>query len=259
MLRPQLPVSAALVVHHGAIYEAKRVVPFYSHTKRSWEEEQEDGELGIDRRAFSNLYPAPVTLNSRIVNGIEIVLHDELVGKTWRSTENLFQAAKCTVLADALFLLRHLSPSQAAAYGQGRLNLTKDLKDKLLECGLAESGVVQSNGKWKRAPAGRYPLRSDWEAVKPQVMLTALRLKFQSEPLRDQLMGTGSAGAFLVEHTTNDSCWGDGGDGHGCNMLGKLLVQVQMEGGVAGTKEAKHQPPDHNYLATPSNNLLRYD
>jgi hypothetical protein len=72
------------------------------------------------------------------------------------------------------------------------------------------------------------PLRRDWEAVKEQVMLTALRAKFsQHEELRALLLGTGEA--RLVEHTDRDSYWGDGGDGSGKNRLGALLMQVRAE------------------------------
>lgn len=72
------------------------------------------------------------------------------------------------------------------------------------------------------------PLRRDWESAKDQVMLDALRAKFtQHEELRDILLGTGEA--KLVEHTANDSYWGDGGDGSGKNRLGQLLMRVRDE------------------------------
>ena len=59
-------------------------------------------------------------------------------------------------------------------------------------------------------------------------MLAALRAKFsQHHQLRTLLLGTGCA--QLIEHTRNDSYWGDGGDGSGQNMLGKLLMQVRGE------------------------------
>ena len=31
----------------------------------------------------------------------------------------------------------------------------------------------------------------------------------------------------FVEHTENDSYWGDGGDGSGKNMLGQILMDVR--------------------------------
>jgi predicted NAD-dependent protein-ADP-ribosyltransferase YbiA (DUF1768 family) len=33
----------------------------------------------------------------------------------------------------------------------------------------------------------------------------------------------------LVEHTTRDKYWGDGGDGKGKNMLGKMLMIIRDE------------------------------
>lgn len=41
------------------------------------------------------------------------------------------------------------------------------------------------------------------------------------------LIGTGDA--RLVEHTDRDSFWGDGGDGRGKNMLGRILMVVRAE------------------------------
>jgi ribA/ribD-fused uncharacterized protein len=72
------------------------------------------------------------------------------------------------------------------------------------------------------------PLRPDWEAVKERVMLEALRAKFtQHDDLKAILLGTGDA--MLVEHTANDSYWGDGWDGSGRNRLGALLMQLRAE------------------------------
>ena len=72
------------------------------------------------------------------------------------------------------------------------------------------------------------PLRPDWEAVKDDVMRVAVRAKFtQHEELRELLLSTGDEA--LVEHTTNDAYWGDGGDGSGKNMLGKILMEVRAE------------------------------
>jgi len=71
-------------------------------------------------------------------------------------------------------------------------------------------------------------IRIDWNQKKDEVMLTALRAKFSQHPeLQKMLKETGSAD--LVEHTKNDSYWGDGGNGCGQNKLGKLLMQVREE------------------------------
>ncbi len=74
----------------------------------------------------------------------------------------------------------------------------------------------------------KYPLRTDWEKVKDNIMMIALKAKFNQHPnLKKILINTGNA--ILVEHTKNDSYWGDGGDGTGKNMLGKSLMILRSE------------------------------
>ena len=69
-------------------------------------------------------------------------------------------------------------------------------------------------------------LRRDWESAKLNVMREALIAKFtQHDELRQLLLSTKDA--KLVEHTENDSYWGDGGDGSGKNMLGQLLMATR--------------------------------
>ena len=72
------------------------------------------------------------------------------------------------------------------------------------------------------------PLIPDWEKVKDEVMLQALRMKFNQHPeITKGLLATGDA--ILIEHTKNDAYWADGGDGSGKNRLGLLLMQVREE------------------------------
>ena len=72
------------------------------------------------------------------------------------------------------------------------------------------------------------PLREDWEAVKDAIMFEAVMAKFtQHAELREVLLATGDV--TIVEHTENDSYWGDGGDGGGRNMLGVILMRVRDE------------------------------
>lgn len=72
------------------------------------------------------------------------------------------------------------------------------------------------------------PLRNDWESVKDLIMRQAVLAKFtQHDDLRELLLATGDA--KLVEQTTNDSYWGDGGDGRGKNMLGRILMEVREQ------------------------------
>ncbi len=74
----------------------------------------------------------------------------------------------------------------------------------------------------------KFPFRKDWETVKDDIMREALKAKFtQDEDLKKILLETGDA--LLVEHTANDNYWGDGGDGSGQNMLGKLLMELREE------------------------------
>ena len=117
-----------------------------------------------------------------------------LDGAHWPTSEHFFQAQKFHDAAYRERIRRAHSPMDAA-------NLGRDRKQKL---------------------------RSDWESVKVEVMRKALRAKFtQHDELRQLLLDTGDA--KLVEHTGNDSYWGDGGDGRGRNMLGQLLMQVREE------------------------------
>jgi ribA/ribD-fused uncharacterized protein len=117
-----------------------------------------------------------------------------LDGKIWPSTEHYFQAQKFagTEYEDAVRMTP--KPRDAAAMGRDR-NL---------------------------------PLRADWEQVKDTIMREAVRAKFNQYPdLGQLLLDTGTA--ELVEHTTNDSYWADGGDGSGKNMLGKILMEVRID------------------------------
>lgn len=66
------------------------------------------------------------------------------------------------------------------------------------------------------------------EPYKHIVMMKALRAKFtQHEDFKKMLLETGNK--TLVEHTTRDKYWGDGGDGKGKNMLGKMLMIIRDE------------------------------
>jgi ribA/ribD-fused uncharacterized protein len=67
-----------------------------------------------------------------------------------------------------------------------------------------------------------------WVSVRDEVMRRALRAKFEQHPdLCSVLLGTGDE--ELVEHTSSDNYWGDGGDGTGVNRLGRLLMEIRRE------------------------------
>ena len=114
--------------------------------------------------------------------------------KIWLTSEHYFQAQKFLVPEIQEKIRQIASPMDAALEGRNRQN----------------------------------PLRSDWEEVKDEVMLQALRMKFRQNPeIARELLATGDA--IIIEHTQNDAYWADGGDGSGKNKLGLLLMQVREE------------------------------
>ena len=122
-----------------------------------------------------------------------ILLDDKL----WPTTEHYFQAQKFVGTEHEEQIRLELSPMKAARMGRDR----------------------------------KRPLRQDWDTIKDDAMRTALMAKFtQYLELRSLLLETGNA--TIVEHTENDSYWGDGGDGTGLNMLGIML----MGDGCAGVR-----------------------
>jgi len=118
----------------------------------------------------------------------------ELRGRVWPTSEHYFQAQKFAGTEHEEAVRSAKSPMIAARMGRSR----------------------------------ERPLRSDWETVKDDIMREALRAKFaQHASLRSLLLSTGDAD--LVEHTTNDRYWADGGDGSGKNRLGQLLMELRSE------------------------------
>ena len=91
---------------------------------------------------------------------------------------------------------------------------------------------IETPGKAKRF-GKKVTLRPDWEEVKDQVMLDALRKKFEIPALREKLLATGDE--ELVEgNTWHDNTWGNCScerckNIEGQNKLGKLLMQVREE------------------------------
>lgn len=72
------------------------------------------------------------------------------------------------------------------------------------------------------------PLRADWERLKDDVMLRAVRRKFVANPdIREVLVSTGDE--LLVEASRHDYYWGSGDDGSGKNRLGQMLMRVREE------------------------------
>lgn len=69
-------------------------------------------------------------------------------------------------------------------------------------------------------------IRPDWDLVKVDIMEHVIKLKFdQNEDARINLLNTGLRP--IVEHIKDDDFWGDGEDGTGQNMLGKILTKIR--------------------------------
>jgi len=115
-------------------------------------------------------------------------------GKVWPTSEHYFQAQKFEDAKHREEIRTTKSPMIAARMGRDR----------------------------------KKTLRRDWESVKVGIMRDVVRAKFtQHDDIRQILLSTGDA--KIVEHTENDSYWGDGGDGSGKNMLGRILMEVRED------------------------------
>jgi len=131
--------------------------------------------------------------------------HAVRVGKQkYATVEHLFQSSKFLSAEDRAAVRQAKTPMLAARMGRDR----------------------------------RRKLRRDWESAKRDVMLRGLRAKVEQHPeLADALLATGEE--RLVEHTANDTYWGDGGDGTGQNWLGRLWMQVRQELRDGGSRRHK--------------------
>lgn len=118
----------------------------------------------------------------------------DLDGAWWPTVEHYFQAQKFAGTPYANKIRTAFTPKQAADLGRSR------------QC----------------------PLRPDWELVKDEIMLKAVRRKFELHPqLRKLLLATGAE--ELIENAPIDYYWGCGSDGSGQNKLGQILMRVRME------------------------------
>lgn len=118
----------------------------------------------------------------------------KLKGKVWQTSEHYFQAQKFVGTDYENKIRKAPNPMKAAQLGRTR----------------------------------KVRLRKNWDNIKDNVMYDALKAKFeQHSELKKLLIETRTK--KLIEHTENDSYWGDGGDGSGKNRLGKLLMRLRTE------------------------------
>ena len=118
-------------------------------------------------------------------------------GIVFPTVEHLFQAAKTVSLVEREKIAAAATPGQAKRLGR--------------------NGILCDN----------------WEEIKDDVMLNALRLKFAILPLREKLLATGDE-ELIEGNTWHDNIWGNCSCDRckkieGQNKLGKLLMQVREE------------------------------
>ena len=121
-----------------------------------------------------------------------------LQGQTWPTSEHFFQAQKF--------------PTNAAL--QARIRNARSPRDAF---------------NISREPANDQYKDPNWDTRKFQVMLEAVRAKFNQNPaLKTALLNTDDA--VLVEDAgKNDAIWGAGADYKGTNHLGRILMHVRDE------------------------------
>ena len=114
-------------------------------------------------------------------------------GVYWPTVEHYFQAQKFTEPNLRERIRQAATPKEARALGQSRT----------------------------------FKLRPEWDAIREEVMLAGLRIKFSFPQARELLLST--ANRILVESSPFDYFWAAGKDGSGQNRLGHLLMQVRNE------------------------------
>lgn len=90
------------------------------------------------------------------------------------------------------------------------------------------ANAPSAHDAFKLAEKHKDQRRSDWDAVKADVMRDILRAKAdQHEYVRRKLLETGDR--ELIEDSWRDAFWGWGPNRDGQNMLGKLWMEVREE------------------------------
>jgi ribA/ribD-fused uncharacterized protein len=93
-----------------------------------------------------------------------------------------------------------------------------DYAQKILEAETPKEVKKLSMQNDKRSP--------EWDNEKIAILKTAVIKKFTSySNLRDLLLSTGDE--ELIEANPDDYFWGEGADGTGKNMMGKMLMEIR--------------------------------
>lgn len=128
----------------------------------------------------------------------------DLDGKIWPTSEHYYQAMKFLQEDYQESIRKVNSPAESKKMGNVETPFKFLKYDKII--------IVK--------------FRKDWNDIKDDVMRKVVYAKFtQHLDLKQNLLDTEDA--ILVEHTKRDKYWGDGGDGSGKNMLGKILMETR--------------------------------
>lgn len=154
---------------------------------------------------FSNFYDAPI-------------LHE---GNTWRTSEQFYQAQKFSHIPQFLEIIRNVdTPGKAFALGRQ----TKTQYSSKWFVNRSVYGDLKIDDAIDYSKRNNFTARSDWDAVKDDVMRFVVYQKFsQHKKLRDLLLSTGDA--YLIEASPRDNYWGTNGSGK--NMLGIILMETR--------------------------------
>lgn len=217
-------------------------------------------------KALSNLYPSKITVTIEgteltginaevIIQAAKFLPGKEKSPKDPTLTENetekrLNQMEYVRIICDAKTVTSSLPPDQLSCHIPplpDTHNIIISSSSHLQKCGPFFLGRQQIRGGFpsvtmynsaiaKYLALGVCP-RSDWDHVKYSIALKVLKAKFRQNPKLGELLDS-TQNAKLVEHTTRDRWWGDGGDGSGENMLGKLLMAVRESRETGRNEEA---------------------
>eukprot|EP01090_Pellita_catalonica_P009588 TRINITY_DN206_c0_g1_i2.p1 TRINITY_DN206_c0_g1~~TRINITY_DN206_c0_g1_i2.p1 ORF type:complete len:223 (-),score=24.25 TRINITY_DN206_c0_g1_i2:221-889(-) len=169
---------------------------------------------------FTNFFDCPLTI----------------AGKVYPTSEHYYQAMKFDHISVPEFLAA-ISITEAitfvskyARHADPNWTVHDSLTDFFGNCKLSNMVRMLPTPREAFNFARTYPkfVFHDWSNVKVNVMFIALREKFgPNHPQLQQLL-LDTSNKTIVEHTINDSFWGDGA-GNGKNMLGTLLMKRRAE------------------------------
>jgi hypothetical protein len=190
-----------------------------------------DGDRNGPRRILSNFAETPLT-----------VVHDGTTGQ-YRTVENAFQALKYqyAAITQPTTVLKAAFKTYASVIARGKtaartFKLSSMIlkKDGTPNMSTADPSFQDSVDKREMQTAFHAGVRSPTleevtVADRMEIMNMVLAAKFeQNANARAYLLSTGTR--ILIEHTTRDSYWGDGGSGEDSldnNQLGKALMRVR--------------------------------